>query len=143
MFLGEYDRSLDPKGRVVLPAEHREELGETGYITKALDQCLAIFPPEEFKEVMAKMEEYARQGPEQRRRATRLSSGAHQIVPDKQGRIAIAPKLREYAGLVGDVKVVGGNARIEIWDVGRWNDAHPQEDQELDPSDPALAALGI
>ncbi len=143
MFLGEYDRSLDPKGRVVLPAEHRDELGETGYITKALDQCLAIFPPEEFKEVMAKMEEYARQGIEERRSATRLSSGAHQIVPDKQGRIAIAATLREYAGLVGDVKVVGGNSRIEIWDVERWYEVHPREDQGFDPSDRALAALGI
>ena len=143
MFLGEYDRSLDDKGRLVLPAEHREQLGETGFITKALDDCLAIFPPEEFEEVMAKMEQYARQGPEQRRRATLLSSGAHQIVPDKQGRIAIAPKLRDYADLRGDVKVVGGNTRIEIWDVSRWYAAHPQEDQGFDPADPALAALGI
>ena len=143
MFLGEYDRSLDPKGRVVLPADHRQELGERGYITKALDPCLAIFRPEEFKEVMAKMEEYARQGTDERRRATLLSSGAHEIVPDRQGRIAIAPKLRDYAGLVGDVKVVGGNARIEIWDVARWHETHPQEDQGFDPSDRALAALGI
>ncbi len=143
MFLGEYDRSLDPKGRVVLPADHREELGESGYITKALDSCLAIFRPDEFKEVMAKMEQYARQGTEHRRRATSLSSGAHQIVPDRQGRIAIAPTLREYAGLVGDVKVVGGNARIEIWDVDRWYEAHPREEQGFDPSDPGLAELGI
>ena len=143
MFLGEYDRSLDPKGRVVLPSEHREELGERGYITKGLDPCLVIFPPEEFKEVMAKMEEYARQGTDQRRRATLVSSGAHEIVPDRQGRIAIAAPLREYAGLVGDVKVVGGNARIEIWDVQRWHETHPAEDQGFDPSDRALAALGI
>ncbi|MBW3573803.1 MAG: division/cell wall cluster transcriptional repressor MraZ [Actinobacteria bacterium] len=143
MFLGEFDRSLDPKGRVVLPAEHREELGESGYITKALDPCLAIFRPEEFEKVMARMEEYARQGSDHRRRATLVSSGAHQIVPDRQGRIAIAPKLREYAGLVGDVKVVGGNARIEIWDMQRWYDVHPQEQQGFDRSDRDLAALGI
>ncbi|HWH34898.1 MAG TPA: division/cell wall cluster transcriptional repressor MraZ [Acidimicrobiales bacterium] len=143
MFLGEFDRSLDPKGRVVLPAEHRDELGETGFITKALGGCLAIFQPEEFKEVLAKMEDYARLGRQQRRRATLLTAGAHQIVPDKQGRIAIPANLRHYAGLDGEVKVVGGNARIEIWDVGRWRAAHPEGDEGFDPDDPALAALGV
>ncbi|MDP9452412.1 MAG: division/cell wall cluster transcriptional repressor MraZ [Actinomycetota bacterium] len=143
MFLGEFDRSLDPKGRVVLPAEHRDELGESGFITKALDRCLAIFPPEEFEEVMAKMEEYARRGREQRRRATQITAGAHRIVPDKQGRVAIPQNLRNYAGLTGDVKVVGGNARIEIWDSARWRETHPPEDEGFDPSDTGLAALGV
>lgn len=143
MFLGEFDRSLDPKGRVVLPAEHREELGEHGYITKALDRCLAIFQPEEFKEVTAKMEEYARQGREQRRVARRLTAGASPIAPDKQGRIAIPANLREYAGLERDVKVIGGNVRIEIWDARHWYELHPEEDEGLDPSDLALASLGI
>lgn len=143
MFLGEFDRSLDPKGRVVLPAEHRDELGEVGFITKALDPCLAIFKPDEFKEVMAKMEEYARQSPGHRRYATQFSSGAHRIVPDKQGRFAIPLKLRSHAGLVDDVKVVGGNTRIEIWDMARWHETHPDEDEGFDPSDRSLAALGI
>lgn len=145
MFLGEFDRSLDPKGRLVLPAEHRDELGEYGFITKALDRCLAIFQPEEFKEVTAKMEEYARQGPEQRRRATTLTAGAHRVIPDKQGRIAIPAKLLEYAGLRDkvDAKVVGGNVRIEIWNPQRWLETHPPDDEAFDVSDRALAALGI
>ncbi len=143
MFLGEFDRSLDPKGRVVLPAEHRDELGESGYLTKALDRCLAIFQPDEFKKVTAKMEEYARQGQKQRRVASQFTAGAHLVVPDKQGRIAIPANLRTYAGLSADVKVVGGNLRIELWDPQRWHEAHPDDDDGFDVSDHALAALGV
>ncbi|MBW3610379.1 MAG: division/cell wall cluster transcriptional repressor MraZ [Actinomycetota bacterium] len=143
MFLGEFDRSLDPKGRVVLPADHREELGERGYLTKALDKCLAVFHPAEFKEVTARMEQYARQGPQQRRVATQFTAGAHLVIPDKQGRIAIPANLREYAGLTSDVKVVGGNVRIEIWDPQRWHETHPPDDEGFDASDQALAALGV
>ena len=143
MFLGEFDRSLDPKGRVVLPAEHRDVLGESGYLTKALDKCLVIFQPDKFKEVLAQMEHYARQGPQQRRVATQFTAGAHLVVPDKQGRIAVPANLRTYAGLRGDVKVVGGNVRIELWDPQRWHDAHPDDDPGFDQSDPALAALGV
>ncbi|MDQ3353303.1 MAG: division/cell wall cluster transcriptional repressor MraZ [Actinomycetota bacterium] len=142
MFLAEFDRSLDPKGRVVLPAEHRDELGEIGFITKALNPCLAIFKPDDFKEVMAKMEEYARQGLENRGRSTQFSATSYRIIPDKQGRFAIPPKLRAYAGLVDDVKVVGANARIEIWDLARWQETHPEE-EGFDPSDKELAALGL
>ncbi len=143
MFLGEFDRSLDPKGRVVLPAEHREVLGETGYLSKALAGCLAIFQPDTFKEVLAEMEIYARQGPQQRRLATEFSSGAHQVVPDKQGRIAIPAKLRDYAGLMGDVMVVGGNARIEIWDSRRWQESRPADAEGFDPTNLELSALGV
>ncbi len=143
MFLGEFDRSLDPKGRLVLPAEHREVLGETGYLSKALGNILAIRQPEKFKEMLTEMELYARKGPQQRRLATEFSSGAHLVVPDKQGRIAIPAKLRDYAGLTGDVMVVGGNARIEIWDRRRWYDSRPSDDVGFDPSNLELASFGV
>ncbi|CAN5130207.1 division/cell wall cluster transcriptional repressor MraZ [soil metagenome] len=144
MFLGAHDRSLDPKGRVVLPADHREELGESGYVTKALSKCLAIFKPDEFQEVMADLEKYARQSPERRRQVTAVTAGAQRVVPDKQGRIPIPADLRAYARLNGDVKVVGGNTRIEIWDPQLYREAHPEAHAEVfDIADAGLAALGL
>ncbi len=142
MFLGAHDRSLDPKGRVVLPADHRDELGETGYVIRALDKCLAIYKPEEFEEVMAELEKFARERPEHRRLVSAVTSGAQRIVPDKQGRIPLPADLRTYAGLVGDVRVIGGNTRIEIWNPTQWREAHPEAHAEV--FDVArLAAVGL
>lgn len=144
MFLGAHNRSLDVKGRVVLPADHRDELGESGYVTKALSKCLAIFKPDEFQEVMAEMEQFARQSPERRRQVTAITAGAQRVVPDKQGRIPLPNDLRTYAGLHGDVKVVGGNTRIEIWNPEWWRDAHPEAHADvLDIADAGLAGLGL
>lgn len=144
MFLGAHERSLDVKGRVVLPAEHREELGESGYVSKALNRCLAVFQPEQFQEVMDQMEIYARKGPRQRRHVTALTAGAQRVVPDKQGRIQLPTDLRRYAGLDSDAMVVGGNTRIEIWQPQRWRDEHPEAHAEVfDLADADLASLGI
>lgn len=143
MFFGEFDHSLDVKGRVILPAEHRDRLGENGFIIKALDPCLAIYRPEEFEEVTTRMEEYGRRGANERNIARAFTSGTRPITPDKQGRVAIPALLRDYAALGRDVMVIGANRRIEIWDARQWGEVQRRGEEGLRSPDPALDGLGI
>ncbi len=98
MFLGEYTPTLDEKGRLTLPAKFREQL-ETAYLTSEVDQCLALWPPEEFAARARELREQAKRDAASHDRAAYFFAGAQEVTPDKQGRIAIPPPLREFAGL--------------------------------------------
>ncbi|HEV2768297.1 MAG TPA: division/cell wall cluster transcriptional repressor MraZ [Acidimicrobiales bacterium] len=143
MFFGEFDHSLDAKGRVILPAEFRDRLEDGGFITKNLDGCLAIYTTEEFQEVAAGMQEKARRGPTERNVARSFAAGTRSIKPDKQGRVAIPAHLRDFAGLERDVKVTGAINRIEIWDAQRWIPKNQEGEAMLAGSQPGLDDLGI
>lgn len=145
MFHGEFEHSLDAKGRVILPAEFRELLGEKGFLSKVLDGCLAIYRPEEFEEVQERMQDYARGGRRERHVARTISAGTKPITPDKQGRVAIPPTLRQFAalGLLQEVKVIGNITRVELWNVERWAEAEREGTEHMRESDPALDAVGI
>lgn len=143
MFLGEFEHSLDAKGRVILPARFRERLEAGAYISKQIDGCLAVWPPEEFERVMDEMQEKARRGPTERNAVRAFAAGAADVVPDRQGRIAIPPKLREFAGLDRDVVILGVGSRIEIWDARRWEGVQGEADQSFASAQAALADLGI
>lgn len=119
MLIGEYQHSLDPKGRVNFPAKLREGLGAKFIITKGLDNCLFVYSEEEWKV----LEDKIRALPVSKARGLQrfLFAGAVDVEPDKQGRVLIPANLREYAGLTKDVMVIGASVRAEIWDKDRWN----------------------
>jgi MraZ protein len=123
MFLGEHQHSLDAKGRVILPARFREQLEEGAVMARALDGCLAVYPASEFDRVARKLRDARERGARERQAARAFFSGAVEITPDKQGRVAIPPQLREYAGLERDVIVAGSFDHIEIWDAQRFHDS--------------------
>jgi MraZ protein len=116
MFLGEYSHSLDAKGRVILPAKWRDQLEGGAVMARALDGCLAVYTPEEFERVVAKVTVARERGATERKAAMSFFSGATDVTPDKQGRVAIPQPLREYAHLDREVVVAGGYDHIEIWD---------------------------
>lgn len=120
MFLGTYTPRLDEKGRLILPAHFRDELAGGVVITKGQERCLYVFPVAEFQRYAA--EQSARPMSDKAARAfTRvLFSGAHDEVPDKQGRVMIPAPLRSYAALDRDLVVIGASTRIEIWDAAAW-----------------------
>jgi MraZ protein len=123
MFLGEHSHSLDAKGRVILPARFRDQLEGGAVMAKALDGCLAVYPTEEFVERVASQLREARQrGARERQAARAVFSGAVEVTPDKQGRVAVPQNLREYAGLERDVIVAGNFDHLEIWDATRFRD---------------------
>jgi MraZ protein len=122
MFLGEHQHSLDAKGRVILPARFREQLEGGAVMAKALDGCLAVYPTAEFDAVAAKLHDARSRGLTERQAARSFFAGAVDITPDKQGRVAIPPTLRDYASLDRDVIVAGNFDHIEIWDAQRYRE---------------------
>jgi len=116
MFLGEHKHSLDAKGRVILPARFRDQLEGGAVMAKALDGCLAVYPVDEFERVAANLREKRARGATERQAARSYFSGAVEITPDKQGRVAVPAHLRTFANLEREVIVAGNFDHIEIWD---------------------------
>ena len=140
MFMGQYDYAVDAKGRLNFPAKFRDGMGETFIVTRWLDHCLAAFPPEEFEKVAQRI---AEKGMVKGRNVSRmLYSSAVEVTPDKQGRIQLPAKLREYAGLTRDVVVIGSFDRAEIWDAGRWA-ALESEAFDSGELESAMAEMGL
>lgn len=114
MFMGEYDHTIDAKGRIIIPSKFREDLGEVFYITAGLDGCLYVYPQKEWQSLAEKFAKIP--GNEEARRLQRFFfSKASECEVDKQGRILIPMKLREDAGLDKDIVFVGVLNKIEIW----------------------------
>ena len=124
MFLGTHEPKLDEKGRLILPAKFREELATGLVITKGQERCLYVFPQSEFVNIT----ETLRQAPVTQKAARDYSrvmfAGAHDEIPDRQGRVTIPQSLREYASLEKECVVIGANTRVEIWDSKAWNEYH-------------------
>jgi len=131
MFLGEFQHSLDDKGRVILPAKFRDQLGAGAVIAKGRGRCLAVYPPAEFATVARRTRELATQSEQYRKAARSLFAGATDVVPDKQGRVAVPPTLRTYADLDKDVVVTGAFTHVEIWDKGEWERQSGEGDEAL------------
>ena len=118
MLIGEFQHNIDAKGRVIVPARFREDLGETFYVAKGLDKCLFVFPPAEWARLQARIR--AMPISKARKLQRFFFSGAAELVPDRQGSVLIPQPLREYAGLVKDVTFIGAGGRAELWSTARW-----------------------
>ena len=94
-------------------------------MTQALDRCLAVYPLAEFDRLARTLREVRERGPHERQAIRSFFAGATEFVPDKQGRVAVPPKLRDYAHLDREVVVVGSFDHIEIWDA----ETHRDRDQ--------------
>ncbi|AQQ53801.1 division/cell wall cluster transcriptional repressor MraZ [Planococcus lenghuensis] len=120
MFMGEYQHTVDAKGRIIVPSKFREQLGEAFVLTRGLDNCLFGYPMEEWR----KMEEKLKALPVTKRDARAFTrfffSGATEVELDKQGRVNVPPMLRSYANLEKDCIVLGVSNRFEIWSQGAW-----------------------
>lgn len=122
MFMGEYNHSIDTKGRLIVPAKFREQLGETFVVTKGLDGCLWVFAPDEWEEFSGKLRSLPVANKEARKFARFFLAGAAEVETDKLGRILIPQVLRDYAALEKDVALVGTGNRVEIWAQDAWEE---------------------
>lgn len=118
MLIGEYQHTIDQKGRVIVPARFREDLGDSFYVTKGLDGCLFVLSPGEW----TRLQERVSAMPISKARGLQrfFFSGAVEAQPDRQGRVLLPQTLRDYAGLDKDVTFIGASSRAEIWDTAHW-----------------------
>ena len=140
MFTGEYNHTIDPKGRLIVPARFREELGEAFMITNGNDGCLNIYPEKAWETFLEKLQLLT--NTEDKRKIVRsFVSKANRVEVDKQGRILIPTALRGYAGLEKDVVLAGAIDKIEVWDKKRWDKETDTDD--IDVITERLAELGL
>ena len=115
MFMGEYNHTIDAKGRLIVPAKFREILGDNFIVTKGLDGCLFVYPNDEWTRFEEKLKSLPLTNKNARQFTRFFLAGAAACEVDKQGRILLPQVLREFASLEKDVVLVGVASRIEIW----------------------------
>ena len=121
---GEYEHTLDSKGRLSIPARLREELGNVFYVTLSMDKCLSAYSAESWQNFSDKVNAmpYVKQ-----HKMRPLFAYAAKCEVDAQGRILIPQNLRDFAGLTKNVTVVGCNNHAEFWDSDNWNAVYIKE----------------
>ena len=131
MFLGTHHLKLDEKGRLFLPAKFRDDLADGLVITRGQERCLTVWSMEEFGKVTEQMRQAPVTNKGARDYLRMLFAGASDEQPDKQGRVTIAPMLRQYAVLDRDCVVIGAMNRLEIWDQSAWEQYSQQQEQHF------------
>ena len=128
MFMGKYNHTIDPKGRLSIPSKYRDILGDEFVVSKGMDGCLFVYAIEDWKTFEEKLASLPLINVEARQFARFFLSGAQYVTVDKQGRILMPQDLREFAGLEKDVVLAGMGGRMEIWSLEKWNENSGQVD---------------
>lgn len=132
MLLGEFDHSIDEKGRLIIPAKLRDDLGENFVICNGLEGCLFVYSQEEWNKFVTELEALPRMSKDARIYKRYFFGSASEGTFDKQGRVLVPPPLRKSANLEKDVVLVGVQDHVEIWDKARWEDESIVSEGELD-----------
>jgi len=143
VLMGEYAHTIDAKGRVILPADLRSELGESFVITKGLDSCLFVYEQAEWDALSEKLRQLPLAKPEARAFVRFFFSGARTLECDKQGRFLVPGTLRSYAGLKKDVVLIGVSNRVELWDKAAWEKYNDEVNPMVTEIAAQLTDLGI
>lgn len=143
MLNGEFNHSIDAKGRLIIPSKFRESLGEHFVITKGMDGCLFVYPDDEWSAFEEKLRELPLTNKKARDFKRFFLGSAVDGELDKQGRVLISSALRAYAGLEKEVVLAGVLDKIEIWDKKAW-DAHSEEvEADIDDIASDMEDLGL
>ena len=130
MLMGEYNHTIDTKGRLIIPSRFREQLGDEFIVTKGLDGCLFVFSKNEWQIFEEKLRALPLTQKSTRKFTRFFVSGACMCELDKQGRILLPQTLREFAGLEKDVILAGNLNRIEIWSKANWEENSAYDDMD-------------
>jgi len=131
MFSGEFEHSLDLKGRVIIPSKMREQLGDVFFITKGIEHNLLVFSKDAWNDFYAKLNTLPVTNRNARGFKRLFLSGAVECEANAQGRVLIPSTLRKYAGIEKDVTIIGNGNNIEIWDTKTWKDYMDVLDADL------------
>ncbi|GAA0135896.1 division/cell wall cluster transcriptional repressor MraZ [Paenibacillus sp. YSY-4.3] len=128
MFMGEFQHSIDDKGRIIIPAKFRDLLGASFVVTRGLDQCLFVYPMQEWQVLEQKLKALPLMKSDARAFTRFFFSGATECEWDKQGRVNLPGNLRQYAKLEKDCVVLGVSNRVEIWSRDTWEQYFQQSE---------------
>lgn len=143
MFMGQYNQKVDTKGRAIVPAKFRDEIGEQFVITKGLDDCIFGFPLSKWEELAEKLSNLSITDKKVRKFIRFFLAGAATLDIDKQGRVLIPQLLREFASLDKDVIWIGAGSRIEIWNPDKLIENTEFDDDDMDDLADYMSGLGI
>ncbi len=132
MLLGEFNHSIDEKGRLIIPAKLRDDLGENFVICNGLEGCLFVYSQEEWSKFVAELETLPRMSKDARIYKRYFFGSASEGTFDKQGRVLVPTPLRKSANLEKDVVLVGVQDHVEIWDKALWEEQSMVSEEELD-----------
>jgi MraZ protein len=143
MFLGEYQHTLDAKGRVSMPRKFRDETGSRLVVSKGLENCLYVYPAEGYRGFLENL--LGASDFDRNSRAVRrfFTAGATEVEIDSAGRVSLTPVLREFAKLGKDVIVAGVGDHVEIWDAGAWTAYEDANATTIEDAAEELARTGI
>ena len=143
MFIGEYNHSLDNKGRLIMPSKFRDSLGYEFVMTKGLDNCLFVYPKEEWKVLEEKLKSLLLTNKDARAFIRFFFSGASECNLDKQGRVLIPTNLRAHSKLEKDAVIIGVSTRLEIWSNEEWTEYNEDDSLSYESIAEKMAELGI
>ncbi len=143
MLIGEFEHSLDAKGRLIMPAKLRDSIGDSFVVTKGLDGCLFAFSKTEWENFEEKLKSLPLSNKNSREFTRFFLSGATECEIDKQGRFLIPNNLRDTAGLTKEVVIIGVGTRIEIWDKEKWNKYNSDDNISVEDIAENMTMLGI
>lgn len=143
MFLGEYQHTMDDKGRLTIPARFREGLGDNFVVTRGLDNCLFAYPRTEWQVLESRLKTLPLTKGDARAFVRFLFSGATECELDRQGRVMVPQPLREHGQIEKDVVVIGVSNRVEIWAKERWERYVVQAEQSFEEIAENLEGLGL
>ena len=141
MFMGEYNHTIDAKGRLIIPSRFRELLGEEFVLTRGLDGCLSIYPMDEWVAFEEKLRALPLTNKDARTFSRFFVAGATTCQLDKQGRILVPQTLRQFAGLDKDVVLTGNLNRIEVWSKEKGREIC--NDDDMDSIAESMQNIGI
>lgn len=143
MFMGEYNHTVDTKGRLIIPSKFREVLGDKFVVTKGLDGCLFVYDNTEWNAFEEKLKAMPISKKDNRMFVRHFLAGAAEVEVDKQGRILIPGKLREFADITKDVVLIGAAGHIEIWSQERWTSMEEDEEESMEDIAERMDDLGL
>ena len=132
MLMGEYHHNIDEKGRLIIPAKFREEIGNSFVVTKGLDGCLFVYSLVEWEKMVNKLKKLPFTKKDARTFSRFFLASATVCEFDRQGRINLMNSLTLYAGLKKECAIIGVNDRLEIWDLEKFNNLMKENEEELD-----------
>ena len=141
--MGEYNHTIDAKGRFIIPAKFRETLGDKFIVTKGLDGCLFVYPKSEWSSFEEKLKVLPLTNKDARQFTRFFLAGAAACEVDKQGRILLPQVLRDFAQLEKEVVLIGVASRVEIWSKINWEQSMSTYNDDTNEIAEKMESLGF